>query len=277
MSMDWAIDVEDWDFLNAIPDVSDELLYLAKSNGTEQFDPREVLKTENQGRMGSCRGHSGSTGVEWLRTLATKQIGYQLSRMMLYIETQRLDGINGDRGSSIANGIRVLENVGLCKEELWPYPSQYTQRRPSNWQGVLDDAKENRIGRKERIRSYDQLRAWAGTAQGYIDIGIPWRTEYSAPVGERYLGGRILGFHAISLFTLSQRVDSKGRPYIWMLNSHGLGSGQKGWSEYSPSFIEGVFTHPQTVMIGVSDMPYLKPREFTLDDIKNTVKWWNRK
>jgi hypothetical protein len=274
--MDWNLDVEDWDYLNAIPEVSSELMYLAKSAGTETLDPRKVLKTENQGRMGSCRGHSGSTGVEWLRTLATREIGVQLSRMMMYVETQRLDGLKGDQGSSIANGIRLLENVGLCHEVLWPYPPSYTQQRPRDWQKILDDAAPHRIGRKERIRTYDQLAAFAGLAQGYIDIGIPWRTEYAAPVVERYLGGRILGFHAISLFTLSDRVDRSGRHYIWMLNSHGLSSGQQGWSEYSPAFIEGVLTHPGTVMIGVSDLPNLKKREWGIEDIKAEVKWWKK-
>jgi hypothetical protein len=274
--LDWNLDVEDWEYLNAIPDVNEELLFLARDSGTETLDPREVLKVENQLRMGSCRGHSGSTGVEWLRTLATGKIGYQLSRMMMYIETQRLDGLTGDSGSSIANGIRLMETVGICKEELWPYPASYTQRRPANWQAVLDDAKENRIGRKERLRGYEQVKAWAGTGQGYIDIGIPWRSEYSAPVVEKYLGGRIQGYHAVSLFTLSDRTDSKGRPYVYMLNSHGLTSGQKGWSEYSPDFIDGVFQDRNTVMIGVSDMPFLKQREFTLDDVKKLVKWWEK-
>jgi hypothetical protein len=267
---DWAFDLEDWKFLNAIPEPDDELLYLAKAD-SQTLDPRKVLKTENQRNMGSCRGHSGSTGAEWLRTLATGEIGFQLSRMMMYIETQRIDGISGDRGSTIAGGIQLLENVGLCREELWPYPAAYTQQRPANWQAIIEDAKPHRIGRKNRLRSYDQASAWAGTGQGYLDIGIPWRQEYSAPVVEKYLGGGG-GFHAVALFTLSDRKDRSGRNYIWMLNSHGLNSGQQGWSEYSPAFIEGVLTHPGTVFIGVSDMPHLTPRKFTLDEWKKGLQ-----
>lgn len=261
---DWAVDHEDWNFLDAIDDVSPDLAYLAKSAGTETLDPRKVLKTENQSRMSSCRGHSGSTGAEWLRTLATGEIGIQLSRMMMYVETQRIDGIKGDQGSTIAGGLKLLEIIGLCREELWKYPSQYTQARPSNWQQILEDAAPHRIGRKQRCRSYADVAAWAGTGQGFIDIGIPWRQEYSAPVVDQYKGGGG-GFHAIALFTQSDRKDRSGRNYIWMLNSHGLSSGQQGWSEYSPAFIEGCFTHTGTVMIGVSDMPAMKPRSLSLD------------
>lgn len=261
---DWARDVEDWEFLDSIPAVDQELLYLATSDGVSQLDPRKVLRTENQRRMGSCRGHSGSTGAEWIRTLATREIGVQLSRMMMYIETQRIDGIKSDRGSTIAGGLRLLESVGLCREELWPYPNQYTQQRPSNWQAVIDDAAPHRIGRKQRCRSYEDVRAWAGTGQGYIDIGIPWRSEYAAPVVETYRGGGG-GFHAVALFTLSDRKDRLGREYVWMLNSHGLSSGNQGWSEYSPSFIDGCFTHSGTVMIGVSDMPHLRRRKLDLE------------
>jgi hypothetical protein len=268
---DWAHDLEDWRFLNAIPDVDTELLYLAQSNGTETLDPRKVLKTENQARMSSCRGHSGSTGMEWIRTLATREVGVQLSRMMMYAETQRIDGISSDRGSTIAGGIKLMETVGLCREELWQYPPAYTQKRPSNWQQILDDAKPHRIGRKQRCRTYGDVAAWAGTGQGFIDIGIPWRQEYSAPVVDQYRGGGG-GFHAIGLFTLSDRKDRTGRSYIWMLNSHGLSSGTKGWSEYSPSFIEDAFTHPGTVMIGVSDMPALKPRDYSIDSLKRDLR-----
>ena len=261
---DWAVDYEDWGYLDAIPDLPAEQRYLAQSEGTQTLDPRKVLKTENQGRMGSCRGHSGSTGVEWLRTLATREIGVQLSRMMMYVETQRIDGITSDRGSTIAGGVKLLESVGLCREELWPYPSRYTQQRPSNWQAILDNAAPHRIGRKSRMRSYEDCAAWAGTGQGYIDIGIPWRQEYSAPVVETYRGGGG-GFHAVSLFTLSDRKDNRGRNYIWMLNSHGLSSGNQGWSEYSPAFIDGCFTHSGTVMIGISDLPHMEPRKFDLE------------
>jgi hypothetical protein len=268
---DWAVEFEDWKFLNSIDDVPKELAYLARDNGTQTLDPRKVLKTENQRNMGSCRGHSGSTGTEWLRTLATGEIGFQLSRMMMYVETQRIDGIRSDSGSTIAGGLKLLENVGLCREELWPYPSQYSQERPANWQAVLDDAAPHRIGRKQRCRTYGDVAAWAGTGQGYIDIGIPWRQEYSAPVVDVYRGGGG-GFHAIALFTLSDRKDRSGRNYIWMLNSHGLNSGQQGWSEYSPSFIEGCLTHDGTVMIGVSDMPHMKGRELNAEEWKKGLR-----
>ena len=112
---DWAIEHENWKFLESIPNVPEELGFLASSMETQTLDPRKVLKTENQRNMGSCRGHSGSTGGEWLRTLATGEIGFQLSRMMMYVETQRIDGISGDRGSTIAGGLQLLENVGLCR------------------------------------------------------------------------------------------------------------------------------------------------------------------
>jgi hypothetical protein len=183
---------------------------------------------------------------------------------MMYVETQRIDGIRSDRGATIGGGIKLLQSVGICLEHLWPYPSQYTQQRPSDWQAVIDSASVHRIGRTNRCRSYEDCAAWAGTGQGYIDIGIPWRSEYSAPVVDVYRGGG-KGFHAISLFTLSDRKDNRGRSYIWMLNSHGLSSGTRGWSEYSPAFIDGCLSHSGTVMVGVSDLPHMVPRKFDLE------------
>ena len=255
---DWRHDLERFDLFESLPDDS-EVMHLVGSYTELPFDPRKVLKCENQGAVGSCRGHSGSTGCEWIRTLATREIGVQLSRAMMYFETQRVDSITGDRGSTIMGGVKLLRDVGICREELWPYPGRYDNNRPANWQAVLDDAAKHKVTTSNRCTSYDGVRAWLGSGQGYVDCGIPWSSAYARPVVESFSGGN--GGHAIALIYISERKDRSGRPYIWMFNSHGKSSGVDGWSEWSPAFVDAAIKSRSGVFVGLSDMPNVAPRK----------------
>jgi len=80
------------------------------------------------------------------------------------------------------------------------------------------------------------------------------------------------GGHAIGLFSLSDRKDNKDRPYVWMMNSWGSGFGNRGWSQWSPSAITQMMNHGFTVAVGLSDMPAITPREFSLDEWKEALK-----
>lgn len=270
MPNDWARDYEDFEYLHSLPVADDEMRLMAGEYQETRLDPKQVLKTEDQKSFGSCRGHSGSTGLEWIRSLATGKASQQLSRWMMYVESQKRSGIVGDKGATIAAGIQQMKQVGICDETLWPYPSRYTQQRPANWQQILVNSELNKIITAKQIKSYEAGRIFLGSNQGYIDAGIAWRQSYAAPVVESFSGGN--GGHAIALICLSQRLDSKGRPYIWMLNSHGLNSGTRGWTEWSPTFFEQACRHNWTEFVAVSDMPAAIPRKFTLEEWKAKLR-----
>ena len=261
---DWARDLEDFDFLRSLPVADAELMAMVGEYTEGRLDPKVVLRTENQRNFGSCRGHSGSTGLEWIGSIATGKPFQQLSRWMMYVESQRRSGIVGDRGATISAGIQQMQQVGCCDETLWPYPDRYTQQRPSNWQAVLENAAPKRIKSAKQIKSYDAARVFLGSYQGFIDCGISWKQSYAAPVVERFSGGS--GGHAIALICLSERTDSQGRPYVHMFNSHGMSSGVNGWSEWSPTFVEQALQHNWTEMVACSDMPEAKPRKFSLEE-----------
>jgi hypothetical protein len=59
-----------------------------------------------------------------------------------------------------------------------------------------------------------------------------------------------------------------------MMNSWADTWGNGGWAEWAPVAIEAMFKQRWTVMIGLSEMPTVKPREWTLEDVKKQVKWW---
>lgn len=255
---DWRPDLERWDELRGLPDDT-AVLELVGSYEEVGLDPRKVLRCENQGPVGSCRGHSGSTGAEWIRVVATREIGVELSPAWMYYETQRIDRISGDRGSTIMGGVQLLKDKGIPRLELWPYKPRYDNTRPSNWDEVLADAALHKIATANRMTSYEGVRAWLGSGQGYVDCGISWSSNYARPVVEVFRGGS--GGHAIALISLSERKDSRGRPYVWMFNSHGQASGTQGWSEWSPAFVEAAIASRTSAFVGLSDMPGVAPRK----------------
>lgn len=268
---DWHYEREDWQALKDLPDET-AIVSLMRSASYQEIalDPRKILKCENQGSQGSCRGHSGSTGSEWIRVLATKEFDVQLSRAMMYYETQRIDRLSGDVGSTIMGGVKLLQQTGLCIESLWPYPARYNNARPANYQQVLESAAAHKIKTATRLSTYDGIRAFLGSGQGYVDTGIAWSSAYARPVVEKWVGGN--GGHAICLPNLSERKDSNGDPYVWMFNSHGESSGVAGWSEWSPAMVRAAVQQRMSVFVGLSDMPNIKPREFTLNDLKKLLR-----
>lgn len=268
----YPIEQEDRDFLASLP-TAEGNVPLFGTYEEQRLDPRELIKIENQGSVGSCQGHSLTSCMEWCYTIATSGQRHQLSRAMGYYETQRIDGISGDRGSTISGGVKLARNTGVCSEPLWTYTGRYQPQRPSNWQAVLDDASKYKIARAVQMKTYEDVRAFLGSMQGGIHIGIAWGNSMNRAVVESFSPGG--GGHAIAGLCLSERVDSQGKPYIFIANSWGESFGSRqhpGWQEWSPTAISQMLRHQWTEMIGISDMPEAKPRKFSLDDWKAKLR-----
>lgn len=269
----WRLDLEDYPSLHALPG-EDAVLAMRGSYEEVRFDPREVLRTENQSSLGSCQGHSISSTCEWCYILASGDTKLQLSRAYGYYETQRIDGLLGrDQGSTINGGVRLASEKGIPLEELWPYEPRYNPKPPKPLAELYEAAKPYRIGRSTRLTTYDGIRTFLGSGQGAVHLGITWNSSVDKAVVNSFSGASG-GGHAIGLYSLSERKDSQDRPYVWMMNSWGKNWGNNGWAEWSPTAISQMLSHRWTVMVGISEMPHVKPREWKLDDVKKVVKWW---
>ena len=266
----WLHDVEDFDYLKSLPGES-SVLAMRCTYSEVKVDPRKVMKVENQGSVGSCQGHALSSCVELCYYIATSDLTRQLSRQYAYVETQRIDGINGDRGSTISGGIKLATTRGIPQEKLWTYSGRYENKRPANWTEIETDAQQHKVGQSYKMETYDGVRTFLGSGQGGISIGISWSGEVDRPVVNSFSGAGG-GGHAIALLGLSERLDSSGRPYVWMMNSWGANWGNAGWAEWAPAAIEQMLRHQYTACFGLSDMPNVKPREYTLDDLKKDLR-----
>lgn len=265
----YPIDKEDREYLNGLSGDS-QVLAMRGTFEEVRLDPREIIKTENQSQQGACAGHSLSSVGEWCYAIATGGERIQLSRAMMYYEAQREDSIRSDSGSTIAGGVKVATTIGMCRESLWEYPPRYDNRRPADWDAVLADAANYKIGTAVRITSYDAYRTFLGAGLGGIHQGISWGNGMNGKVIERFSAGG--GGHSICALCLSERVDSDGRPYAWIQNSWSESFGVKGWMEWSPTAIEQMLRHPHTVFVGLSDMPNIAPRKFNVDDWRSALR-----
>lgn len=269
----WRIDLEDFDSLFAL-EGEDQVMSLCGSYQEVSLDPRELLRVEDQSTVGSCQGQSISSGSEWLYILATGKTDVQLSRAYGYYRSQMEDKLLGrDVGSTINSGIWVATNLGIPLETEWPYQNRYSPKPPKPWE-VMDTLGANfKIGKSIRLTTYEAIRTFLGAGIGMVHLGIPWNSSTDRAVVDNFNpnGG---GGHSIGLYSLSERKDRQGRPYVWMMNSWSTRWGNEGWAEWAPDAITAMLRARNSVFVGISEMPNVKPREWKLDDIKKKVKWW---
>jgi hypothetical protein len=258
---------EDRDFLAGLPS-GEDVLRLVGSYQEQSLDPRKLIRVENQAQMGSCAGHSLSSNLEWLYCIATRGQIIQLSRMAGYILAQDVNNITTDSGSVVSSGVKVAKEIGLPEETLWPYPPRYTRAKPTNnWR---ENAATFKISRAVNITSWEQWKTWLGSGQGGIHTGISWGNSMNRAVVETFVPGG--GGHSIAALCLSERKDINGEPYSWIANSWSESFGNKGWQEWSPAAVRQMCQHRFTSFVGLSDMPNVKPREYTLTDLKKDLR-----
>lgn len=269
MNPGYLIDKEDDTFLSSLSG-EEQVLSLMGTFKAVTLDPRELIRVENQAQMGSCAGHSLSSNLEWIYCIQTGGEVIQLSRMQAYIMAQEIDNIRSDAGSTISAGTKLATTFGLAEESLWPYPSRYTRQRPDNWEQVKLSSAEHKITNAVRITSYDAWKTWLGAGLGGIHTGISWGSSMNRKVVESFSPGG--GGHSVAGLCLSDRVDTNGDNYSWIKNSWSESFGHKGWQEWSPNAIRQMLRHRSTVFVGLSDMPAIKPREISLDQIKKKLR-----
>jgi C1A family cysteine protease len=223
----------------------------------EEIDPREWHVIENQSSMGSCQGHALSSVCEMAYRIATGEVT-QFSEMFGYIATQKIDGIQGDRGSTINGGRKCAEQYGMCPVEVFPYPNpaRYSNRIPDEAWAAAEPFK---IRSHAFCRDYSDVYEYLASGQGGVEIGISWGLQPNREgVVEHFRTGS--GGHAVSFLGYSKRKDNNGRNYLWLANSWGNNWGKGGWAEVAPKVVDDMGQHRYTVMIGMSDLTVPKPR-----------------
>jgi len=228
----------------------------------EEIDPRGKIRHDKQFNMSSCAAFSLTNGGEYigatLHGWPDFKVDFQFSQLFAYLETQRIDGLLGrDAGSTISGGLRVAREIGFLPSVDLPYRTPY----PNNARTLITDAMRTKagalkIGSHSWLKSYDDIYNYLASGAGCCHTGTVWNDSFYAASGvlER-ISLSNGGGHATCWAGYSKRKDSRGRNYIWRVNSH-----NDSWTEIAPSVIDTLCSHRYTSIVGISDLSVPKPR-----------------
>lgn len=203
----------------------------------KEFDPRKIIRVEDQRRRNSCVGHGASSCGEacaWLDSGGKLDI--QFSRWGSYIWSQQMGGMGGrDNGATISGAVRAASEIGFCPEHLWPYPSDgvgYSTKEPA---GARQAASPYLLMGHTLIEGYAQGFEWINQGKGPLLIGVNWTQGLANNTGLVTLAdirGRRLGGHCMFLWGW----DENGNLYLG--NSHTESWGQQGWRLVIPEVLD---------------------------------------
>lgn len=224
-------------------------------------------RIKDQDGMGACTGGSRTNGEEVLNYIKTGGQIVTLSMMYAYLQNQRACGLLGrDQGATIDGSCRAALETGICLETTFPFPERYTTAIPPNAEA---EGRLHLIRSHAVMRSYEDVLAWLASGVGVVLIGIPWVNglmNAGPKIELRDVNGRSVGGHALALegyggsVDRAPVVDSQGRPYIDMENTHTAQWADRGWSLVAPDVINHWIDQGNT-FIGISDLDAFAPRQ----------------
>ncbi|MGC8951839.1 C1 family peptidase [Chloroflexus sp.] len=183
----------------------------------------------SQGPRNTCVAFTVAAMVQALSNDPT-----DLSEQFIYWISKARDGIPGDVGTNPLVALRAVAELGVCREETWPYrpePVDHTNpghERPSD--RAFQEAKQRRISGVEQLPPRDVNQIKAALAAGRpvligLMIGEHWtssgqvrrigRVRKALP-GEQRLGG-----HAMCVLGYRDDPTAPGGGYFIVRNSWG--------------------------------------------------------
>jgi C1A family cysteine protease len=154
-----------------LPDLPDQrdLSYSAPAPILKTLPPSADLTAQcppvyDQGQLGSCTANAigGAIQFELMKQKATV---FMPSRLFIYYNERVIENtVSSDNGAQIRDGIKTVNQQGVCTEDSWPYNiSEFAQKPHAT---CYTDALQNKVIKYQRItRSIQQMEGCL--ADGY--------------------------------------------------------------------------------------------------------------
>ncbi len=231
------------------PDLRDHLYHakIDKDSLPASVDLRSKFSPiVDQGELGSCTSNAIVSGLREYQLLQ-KGNWKALSRLFHYYEERSIEGtVDSDSGAEISDGMKVLQQVGVCPETDWPYDTS-TYTNPPTAQD-LADAPLYKIAEYHRVTSFNLLKA--ALAEGLpvvlgIDVYSSFESDSASATGVIPMPDtnqeQLLGGHAICAIGYDNAKSS-----VIFRNSWGTNWGERGYGylpyAYFKSLVSDMWT-----------------------------------
>ncbi len=155
-----------------LPDLPDQrdLMYAAPRPLLRKLAPKIDLTKQcppvyDQGQLGSCTANAIGGAFEFELRKQDKAKDFMPSRLFIYYNEREIEHtVNSDSGAVIRDGIKSVNKLGVCPENMWPYnPAQLTSK-PIN--SCYSDALNHQVTSYHRVlRNLNQMKGCL--AEGY--------------------------------------------------------------------------------------------------------------
>jgi C1A family cysteine protease len=229
-----------------LPTHPDNYLSVAHHTVLAKFPPSKFLPESflpavfDQGQISSCTSNSLGAAFEYEQ----KKQGltdFTPSRLFIYYNERLIENsVSADSGAALSDGIKVLTDIGVCPESIWPYDVSKYADMPTDI--AFTDAKPHKIlGSKPVPVSIHGIKTM-------INMGYPvafgfsvfdsFQSQRMADTGIMTMPARteqLLGGHAVMMIGYSDTMQAGHHTgFIKVRNSWGDKWGQKGsfWMPY---------------------------------------------
>ena len=226
------IDENDWE-------LKQEMVASDDGVNAVEFSRRDLTpQVKNQGRIGSCVGHSGR--VVYGDTLDFD--GKESSAMWIYKKGKIHDPFPGEdySGTTIKGACRGLIKEGCCEEKFWPYVDSEDAQM---LEGAAENAAQYKIDAYYTIpkQNHDLIKKALLKETLWTSFRVHRHFYYTPKSGivdsEKYLASDNVGGHAVAM-TGWKIID--GDLYWEFQNSWGTSFGDRGFFYLESSLYEQV-------------------------------------
>jgi len=184
----------------------------------------------DQGQLGSCTSNAigGAFEFELLKQDKTKD--FIPSRLFIYYNERVIENsINIDSGAQIRDGIKTVNQQGVCPETMLPYDISKFTAKPSA--ACYTEALKHQVQKYQRVqRNIDQMKACLNEGYPFVFGFTVYSSFESSAVAKTGLvkmpkrNESVIGGHAV----MAVGYDTKAARFI-VRNSWGLDWGLKGY------------------------------------------------
>ena len=104
----------------------------------------------NQENLGSCTANAIAGGYEFDENRQKEKIIFTPSRLFIYYNERNMEGTTQeDSGAKISDGIKCINTIGVCPEEMYPYDTSKYMDKPPNY--CYEDGKRHHSVKYKRL------------------------------------------------------------------------------------------------------------------------------